>query len=372
MKRAARFKTGSVVFDKRSKTWHFIWWENGKRRSKRIGSLSEFRTKASAWKAALSFVTATEKHSGCAPKPITVGDLVNLYRAERMPRRSSTRRGYEVWLTHCILPKWGEMPISAVQARVVELWLRDLTLAPKSKAHTRGMLSILWDYAMWRNDVPMQRNPMELVCIKDVSKRVRKTRSLSVGEFHSLLDAVDSDLPLRTLLLLAVSFGLRISEALGLKWKDVDWLNKTVRIERGVVKQIVDEVKTSHSSRAMVIADDLLEQLKLWRHESQFPTAEDWIFASPAKLGWQPLSYTYVWESLGAAGERAGLGHISSHTFRHTHRTWLDSVGTPIGVQQKLMRHADIRTTMNVYGDAITDDMRSAHEKVVQLAMQRV
>ena len=39
-------------------------------------------------------------------------------------------------------------------------------------------------------------------------------------------------------------------------------------------------------------------------------------------------------------------------------------MGTPIGVQQKLMRHADIRTTMNVYGDAIMDDMRSAHEKV--------
>ena len=38
-----------------------------------------------------------------------------------------------------------------------------------------------------------------------------------------------------------------------------------------------------------------------------------------------------------------------------------------LGVQQKLMRHADIRTTMN-YGDALTDDMRDAHEKVVRLA----
>lgn len=305
-------------------------------------------------------------------QPTTVGELVKLYRAERMPRRSSTRRGYEVWLTHYILPEWSQRPISAVQARAVELWLRSLTLAPKSKAHTRGMLSILWDYAMWRSDVPIQRNPMELVCIKDVSKRVRKARSLSVGEFHSLLDALNDDVPLRTLLLLAISFGLRISEALGLKWKDVDWLNKTIRIERGVVKQIVDEVKTNHSARTMVIADDLLEQLKLWRQESQFSTGEDWIFASPAKLGRQPLSYTYVWESLDAAGKSAGLGHISSHSFRHTHRTWLDSVGTSIGVQQKLMRHADIRTTMNIYGDAITADMRSAHEKVVQLAMQRV
>ena len=56
----------------------------------------------------------------------------------------------------------------------------------------------------------------------------------------------------------------------------------------------------------------------------------------------------------------AGIGHVSSHTFRHTHRTWLDSVGTPVGVKQKLMRQSDIRTTMNIYGDAATDDMRKA------------
>ena len=68
---------------------------------------------------------------------------------------------------------------------------------------------------------------------------------------------------------------------------------------------------------------------------------------------------------------KAGIGHISLHSFRHTHRTWLDSVGTPIGVQQKLMRHADIRTTVNIYGDAVSDDMRSAHEKIVRLAMSK-
>jgi integrase len=81
------------------------------------------------------------------------------------------------------------------------------------------------------------------------------------------------------------------------------------------------------------------------------------------------LSYTHVWYTLSEAATDAGIGHISSHTFRHTHRTWLDSVGTPVGVQQRLMRHADIRTTMNIYGDAITDDMRQAHEKVVKLAL---
>ncbi len=41
-------------------------------------------------------------------------------------------------------------------------------------------------------------------------------------------------------------------------------------------------------------------------------------------------------------------------------------------VEQKLMRHADIRTTMNVYGDIVTDEMEQAHSKVVRMALAPV
>jgi integrase len=119
----------------------------------------------------------------------------------------------------------------------------------------------------------------------------------------------------------------------------------------------------------MLIADVLLESVKQWKQTTQFSGAEDWMFASPVKLGRQPLSYTYVWETLDRAAKKAGIGHVSSHTFRHTYRTWLDSVGTPVGVQQKLMRHSDIRTTMNIYGDAVTDDIRKASRKVARIAL---
>ena len=54
---------------------------------------------------------------------------------------------------------------------------------------------------------------------------------------------------------------------------------------------------------------------------------------------------------------------------REPRSPWLDAVGTPIAVQQKLMRHADIRTTLNIYGDVVTNEMAIAHSKVVGLAM---
>jgi len=49
---------------------------------------------------------------------------------------------------------------------------------------------------------------------------------------------------------------------------------------------------------------------------------------------------------------------------------WIDALGTTVGVQKKLMRRADIRTTMNIYGDASLADMREAQFKIVQMALQ--
>lgn len=57
-----------------------------------------------------------------------------------------------------------------------------------------------------------------------------------------------------------------------------------------------------------------------------------------------------------------------SGAFRHTYRSWLDAVGTAVAVPQKMMRHADIRTTFNVHGDVVTDEMSTAGIKVAQMA----
>ena len=81
MKRAARFKTGSIVFDKRRRTWNFLWWENGKRRSRLIGSIQQYRTKGAAQRAAQPFQPSEAK-----PIPNeaeTVKALAARYEAER-------------------------------------------------------------------------------------------------------------------------------------------------------------------------------------------------------------------------------------------------------------------------------------------------
>ena len=64
-----------------------------------------------------------------------------------------------------------------------------------------------------------------------------------------------------------------------------------------------------------------------------------------------------------------GLGPTGWHTFRHTYRSWLDETGAPMKVQQELMRHASIQTTMNVYGQAMPASEREANGKVVEMVL---
>ena len=69
-------------------------------------------------------------------------------------------------------------------------------------------------------------------------------------------------------------------------------------------------------------------------------------------------------------GEEIGIAGLGLHTFRHTYRSLLDETGAPIGVQQKLMRHAKVSTTMNVYGNALMTAKPEANSKVVRMALR--
>lgn len=137
MKRA-RLQKGSVVFDKRRRTWNFLWCEDGHRRTKLIGSARKFPTKTSAWRAAEPFRRLVENPVSSDPVA-TVNNIVAQYRSEKMPRRPSTRRGYDAWLNNHILPRWQNCPLTDLQARPVELWLQSLTLSQRAEFTCVGL-----------------------------------------------------------------------------------------------------------------------------------------------------------------------------------------------------------------------------------------
>jgi integrase len=108
--------------------------------------------------------------------------------------------------------------------------------------------------------------------------------------------------------------------------------------------------------------------LRDWRAQSEFNEAENYIFASSHSAGRLPYHYTSYLRKLNRACKRARIPNVTTHTFRHTCRTIAGSQGIPLATIKDMMRHADIRTTMNVYGGTVSDDLRDAHKKVVRMA----
>ncbi len=100
----------------------------------------------------------------------------------------------------------------------VQEWLRKLPMAPKTRGHVRSLMYRLFEKAMLWELIPLERNPMGLVELKGVSKRLRPPRILTEEEFGALLNQLVH--PYRCMVLLAACTGLRVSEVMGLRWSE--------------------------------------------------------------------------------------------------------------------------------------------------------
>ncbi len=213
-------------------------------------------------------------------------------------------------------------------------------------------------------------NPISLVRVEGSSKRLRQPRILSVKEFRLLLEQLEE--PIRTMCIVAACLGLRASELVGLQWGDFDWESLQVHIQRGVVIGRIDEVKTTNSNRRLPVHPHLAELLLEYKTQTA-PEARDsdWLFPSPYRSGGPRWPWTIQRDHLLPAGIRAGLGPIGWHSFRHSYSTLLRSLQVDLKVQQELLRHSDIRTTMNIYTQAVPDAMREANSPVVEMVLRK-
>jgi integrase len=171
-----------------------------------------------------------------------------------------------------------------------------------------------------------------LRCETDAFIEAATARRLTIEHFQALLKELPE--PFETLVLCCVPMGLRVSEALALQWRDIDWRGSRVNVDRGIVAQHVDATKTQGFQKTISIARELLERFRLWKKRSKFRADTDWIFASPMKIGRLPYSYGGVLRTLQSAANAAGIGKLTTHALRHSLRTWLDQTGAPIATQQ--------------------------------------
>jgi len=127
------------------------------------------------------------------------------------------------------------------------------------------MMHLLFNWAMRWELIPVERNPMSLVRVKGSSKRTKVPRILTIKEFNRLLERLTE--PFRTMALVALFLGPRVSEIAGLKWSDIDWENLNISIARSWVAGNVEDTKTEGSAKPLPMDHDLAMILRQHREE---------------------------------------------------------------------------------------------------------
>jgi integrase len=144
--------------------------------------------------------------------------------------------------------------------------------------------------------------------------------------------------------LTAAMTGLRQGELLALRWRDVDWPARKIRVSGGMRNGQRRTPKSTASSRAVPMADRVGGALDRLFKASAYQGDDDLVFGHP-HTG-RPLDRSQVSKRFKRSLQRTGVREVRFHDLRHTFGTRMAAAGVPIRTLQAWMGHSDIKTTM--------------------------
>jgi len=226
---------------KRGSTWSYYFdlgKVDGKRKKKEKGG---FRTKKEA-EAALVAALNEYNHAGTVfePSEITVSDYLDQwYELSCKPNlKYNTQIGYLGIIERHIKPKFGSYKLKAVNPTILQEYANSLKMNGYSKSHIVGILTVFQsalDYAIEPLHYIVQ-NPMKSVKFPKVERPPRERIILTLDEWNTIINRFRNT---RFYIPLMIGFytGLRISETFALTWDDIDLQNRTLSVNKQIVKR---------------------------------------------------------------------------------------------------------------------------------------
>src|SRR3954447_17703799 len=172
----------------------------------------------------------------------------------------------------------------------------------------------------------------------------------------------------------ALAMGLRQSEALGLRWADVDLETGTLSVRRGLHRVaghglVYEEPKADRSRRTLALPAPLVEALRAHRAaqlEERLAASAEWadldlVFAQPNGKAIERKSDWRAWKALL---QEAGVRDVRLHDGRHTAATLLLSEGVHPRVVMEVLGHAQMRTTTDTYSHVMPALGRDAADRM--------
>ena len=221
----------------------------------------------------------------------------------------------------------------------------------------------------------LSRNPAALVDPPHVPET--EILPLSLNEARSLLDAVAGH-RLELLYTVAISHGIRMSEAIGAQWSYVDLEAGTFEVwptlTRTMQGEVVEGGTKNRRRRRFVLTATAVEQLRLHKHrlaEERLALGDGWTVSDlvwPSQVG-TPLGHRALLRHLHSACARAGIRRVSFHTLRHSAATLLLAQGVDSRVVMEILGHTS-PTMMRRY-QHVVDELKHDAAAGMDTALRR-
>jgi integrase len=317
------------------------------------------------------------------PRPVSRADTPSvddvadsLRRKQKLEgARKSYRENCESMQRVHISPRLGSLPVTDVTRAHIEAlgtaMLGD-ELASKTVRNVLSFLHSVFEHAIdegWSSENPVRR------AVRPGRRRSGDAdpdlQFLTVDELDAVLRAIPDEVVfrkpkptrkgrpgpspppppdvlgpvLRVVILAAAMTGLRQSELLGLRWRDVDWVAQRIRARNTFVRgeHSTDGKSDLSTKRSVPMADRLAGELDRWSKRTEYRADDDLVFAHP-QTG-NPLDRSKVSRRFKSACRDAGVRPVRFHDLRHTFATRLASSGQPMRMIQEFLGHADSKTT---------------------------
>jgi integrase len=275
---------------------------------------------------------------------VTFKDYAEEWR-KRQPHRANTAASVEGALRVHVYPVLGQRPIAAIRPSELQAWVSGLGLAPSTVATTYGKVA-----AIFRSAVEDR-----LIAHSPCTRAVRLPRAtggevvpMTADEVRAMAEAVSDRY--RAFVVLLAGSALRPAEALGLTVDRVDWLRRTIRVDRQLVtvagkSPILAPCKTESSVRTIPVPQALLDVLA--QHLEVWPSGPDGLIFTDSKG--DPIRRNAIGHVWRRAATSCGVTGRSPHDLRHYAASVMIDQGASVKVVQRQLGHMKATTTLDTY-----------------------
>ena len=289
------------------------------------------------------------------------------------PKSENTKPILDHYVRDFLIAEWGDQIAEDIEPLEIQKWFNALHNKEEygwtTVSKIRGIMNRIFKIGIIHKKVT--KNPVE--GLRTSVKTTYKAIKITPAQTLLILRSVMGNMLHFTLVFVVAATALRSSEVLSLRWADILWEERKIRIIKSWKKTGVDgSTKTPSSERDVPMGRVLAHYLHEWHKQTPYAKPEDFVFPSMNRSGRVPIcSSVFCSDYLRPAAKAAGVpipdGHRwGLHNLRHSLSNWLVNKAkeNPKTVQG-ILGHSRIQTTLDLYTDEDLDEMIAAQDKFI-------